>query len=139
MVGVNDLVVVDTPDALLVASKSAAHKMKAVVDTLKSRGHESTNCPLRSQRPWGTYATLKEEAGYKVKRITVRPGESLSLQYHHHRAEHWVVVQGLALIQVGDKETAGRARTVPPHPAEGKAPAVEHRHRGTGPDRGAMR
>jgi mannose-1-phosphate guanylyltransferase / mannose-6-phosphate isomerase len=116
MVGVNDLVVVDTPDALLVASKSAAHKMKAVVDTLKSRGHETTKLPATAQRPWGTYATLKEEAGYKVKRITVRPGESLSLQYHHHRAEHWVVVQGLALIQVGNKELRaepGQYRHIP--------------------------
>jgi mannose-1-phosphate guanylyltransferase len=102
--GVKDLVVVDTPDALLVAHKSAAHNMRAVVDTLKARGHESTHVPVRVHRPWGTYATLKEENGYKIKRITVKPGESLSLQYHHQRAEHWVVVQGTALIQVGDKE-----------------------------------
>ena len=87
-----------------------------MVDTLKSRGHETTKLPATVQRPWGTYATLKEEAGYKVKRITVRPGESLSLQYHHHRAEHWVVVQGLALIQVGNKELRaepGQYRHIP--------------------------
>jgi mannose-1-phosphate guanylyltransferase/mannose-6-phosphate isomerase len=103
-VGVKDLVIVDTPDALLVAHKGSAQKIKSVVDVLKARGHESTHLPAAVHRPWGTYATLKEEAGYKVKRITVKPGESLSLQYHHHRAEHWVVVKGLALVQVGDRE-----------------------------------
>jgi mannose-1-phosphate guanylyltransferase len=115
-VGVKDLVVVDTPDALLVAHKSAAQKIKSVVDTLKARGHESTQLPAAVHRPWGTYATLKEESGYKVKRITVKPGESLSLQYHHQRAEHWVVVQGLALVQVGDKELRtepGQYRYIP--------------------------
>ncbi len=104
-VGVQDLVVVDTPDALLVAHKSAAQKIKAVVETLKARGNESAQTPVAVNRPWGTYSTLKEESGYKVKRITVKPGESLSLQYHHQRAEHWVVVQGLALVQVGDQES----------------------------------
>jgi len=115
-VGVKDLVIVDTPDALLVASKQAAQKIKSVVDSLKARNHESTQLPAAVQRPWGTYATLKEEPGYKVKRITVRPGESLSLQYHHHRAEHWVVVQGVALVQVGDRELRtepGQYRYIP--------------------------
>jgi mannose-1-phosphate guanylyltransferase len=108
-VGVKDLVIVDTPDALLVADKASAQKIKAVVDALKQRGHGSTQLPAAVQRPWGTYATLKEEQGYKVKRITVKPGESLSLQYHHERSEHWVVVQGLALVQIGDKELRSEA------------------------------
>ncbi|MES2187008.1 MAG: mannose-1-phosphate guanylyltransferase/mannose-6-phosphate isomerase [Pseudomonadota bacterium] len=115
-VGVHDLVIVDTPDALLVAHKGSAQKIKAVVDVLKARKHESTQLPAAVHRPWGTYATLKEEVGYKVKRITVKPGESLSLQYHHQRAEHWVVVQGLALVQVGDKEyrtEPGQYRYIP--------------------------
>jgi mannose-1-phosphate guanylyltransferase / mannose-6-phosphate isomerase len=115
-VGLQDMVVVDTPDALLVAHKSSAQKIKSVVDALKARGNESTQLPAAVQRPWGTYATLKEEPGYKVKRITVKPGESLSLQYHHQRAEHWVIAQGLALVQVGDKETraeAGQYRYIP--------------------------
>ncbi|HUR89847.1 MAG TPA: mannose-1-phosphate guanylyltransferase/mannose-6-phosphate isomerase [Ramlibacter sp.] len=103
-VGVKNLIVVDTPDALLIADKNSAQKVKAIVDVLKARKHESTQLPAEVQRPWGTYATLKDEGEYKVKRITVRPGESLSLQYHHHRAEHWVVVKGLALVQVGDRE-----------------------------------
>ena len=115
-VGVTDLVIVDTPDALLVAHKSSAQKIKSIVDLLKARNHESTQLPAAVQRPWGTYATLKEEIGYKVKRITVRPGELLSLQYHHHRAEHWVVVQGVALVQIGERECrteAGQYRYSP--------------------------
>ncbi len=103
-VGVDSLLIIDTPDALLVAHKSVAQKVKAVVDRLKERKHESTHLPAAVHRPWGTYATLKEESGYKVKRITVKPGQSLSLQYHHQRAEHWVVVQGTAIVQIGDVE-----------------------------------
>jgi mannose-1-phosphate guanylyltransferase len=103
-VGVKDLVVVDTPDALLIAHKSAAHHIKSVVEMLRTRGHESTSLPTVVPRPWGTYTTLKEEGGFKVKLISVKPGESLSLQYHHKRSEHWVVVQGEALVQVGNEE-----------------------------------
>ncbi len=103
-VGVHDLIIVDTPDALLVAHKDQAQRVKAIVDELKERKHESTQLHTKVHRPWGTYATLKEESGYKVKRITVKPGESLSLQYHHQRAEHWMVVQGIAIVQIGDKE-----------------------------------
>lgn len=115
-VGVQNLLIVDTPDALLVAHKGVAQKVKAVVDRLKERRHESTQLPAAVHRPWGTYATLKEEDGYKVKRITVKPGESLSLQYHHHRAEHWVVVQGTAIVQIGDvehKTLPGQYRYIP--------------------------
>lgn len=115
-IGLRDLLIVDTPDALLVAHKSSAQKVKAVVDLLKARGHESTQLPAAVHRPWGTYATLKEEAGYKVKRITVKPGQSLSLQYHHQRAEHWVVVQGTAIVQVGEVEhrtQPGQYRYIP--------------------------
>jgi mannose-1-phosphate guanylyltransferase / mannose-6-phosphate isomerase len=121
-VGVKDLVIVDTPDALLVAHKGSAQKLKAVVDALKERGHESTQLPPTVHRPWGTYATLKEEVGYKVKRITVKPGASLSLQYHHQRAEHWVLVKGLALVQVGDREL----RT---EPGEHRFIPVKEKHR----------
>ena len=107
--GVKDLVIVDTPDALLVAHKSAAQTVKSVVDILKERrpdsvGYQATVLPATVHRPWGTYASLKEEAGYKVKRITVNPGQSISLQYHHQRSEHWVVVRGTAVIQVGEQE-----------------------------------
>ena len=114
--GVHDLVIVDTPDALLIAHKDSAQKVKSVVNVLKARKHETINLPAVVHRPWGTYASLKEEDGYKVKRITVKPGESLSLQYHHQRAEHWVVVQGTAIVQVGDvehKTLPGQYRYIP--------------------------
>jgi mannose-1-phosphate guanylyltransferase / mannose-6-phosphate isomerase len=115
-VGVENLVIVDTPDALLVASKSASQNVKSVVEHLKRSLPETTQLPAQVQRPWGTYMALKEEVGYKVKRITVRPSQSLSLQFHHQRAEHWVVVQGVADVQVGDQhyETrAGQYRYIP--------------------------
>jgi mannose-1-phosphate guanylyltransferase / mannose-6-phosphate isomerase len=103
-IGIHDLVIVDTPDALLVAHKSAAQKVKTVVEVLRERKNKSVDLPVDVHRPWGTYSTLKEEEGYKVKRIVVKPGETLSLQYHHQRSEHWVVVQGVAMVQVGDEE-----------------------------------
>jgi mannose-1-phosphate guanylyltransferase len=108
-VGLKDVIIVHTPDALLVADKKHAQDVKKVVDALKQRHidsaqHQSTLMPSSVNRPWGTYTTLKEENGYKVKRITVRPGQSLSLQYHHRRSEHWVVVRGKGLVQVGDVE-----------------------------------
>ncbi|MDM0114680.1 mannose-1-phosphate guanylyltransferase/mannose-6-phosphate isomerase [Variovorax sp. J22R133] len=114
--GVHDFVIVDTPDALLVAHKDSAQHVKQVVEVLKSRNHEAAVMPAVVHRPWGTYASLKEEHGYKVKRITVKPGESLSLQYHHQRAEHWVVVQGTAIVQIGDvehKTLPGEYRYIP--------------------------
>ncbi|MDQ0022627.1 mannose-1-phosphate guanylyltransferase [Variovorax paradoxus] len=114
--GVHDLVIVDTPDALLVAHKSSAQQVKKVVDILKERKHEAVTLPAVVHRPWGTYAALKEEDSYKVKRITVKPGESLSLQYHHQRAEHWVVVRGCGIVQIGDVEhetLPGQYRYIP--------------------------
>jgi len=114
--GVHDLVIVDTPDALLVAHKNSAQKVKKIVDILKERKHEAAAQPAVVHRPWGTYAALKEEDSYKVKRITVKPGESLSLQYHHHRAEHWVVVQGRGIVQIGEIEhetLPGQYRHIP--------------------------
>lgn len=108
-IGVSNAVIVHTPDALLVADKSRSQDVKKVVDALKQRHidsaqYQSTVLPASVSRPWGTYTTLKEEGGYKVKRITVRPGQSLSLQYHHHRAEHWTVVRGHGIVQIGDVE-----------------------------------
>lgn len=106
-IGVDNMVIVHTPDAVLVANKARAQDVKKVVDALKQRHidsaqYQSTVHPSAVHRPWGTYTTLKEEGGYKVKRITVRPGQSLSLQYHHHRAEHWTVVRGHGIVQIGE-------------------------------------
>jgi mannose-1-phosphate guanylyltransferase len=104
-IGVENLVIIDTPDALLVADRAKSQDVKLVVEALKSSADaELTELPATVHRPWGTYATLRQEDGYQVKRITVRTGQKLSLQYHHKRAEHWVVTQGQAIVQVGDEE-----------------------------------
>lgn len=108
-IGIHNAVIVHTPDALLIADKAQAQDVKKVVDALKQRHidsaqYQSTVLPSSVNRPWGAYTTLKEEGGYKVKRITVRPGQSLSLQYHQHRAEHWTVVRGHGIVQIGDVE-----------------------------------
>jgi mannose-1-phosphate guanylyltransferase len=103
LIGINNIAVVDTPDALLVIDRSNSQAVKCIVDKLKvGTNSHVTNLPSTVHRPWGTYATLKQEDGYQVKRITVLPGQKLSLQYHHKRSEHWVVTQGKAIVQVGD-------------------------------------
>jgi len=104
-IGVENLVIIDTPDALLVADRAKSQDVKLVVEALKaSTDANLSELPATVHRPWGTYATLKQEDGYQVKRITVAPEQKLSLQYHHKRAEHWVVTQGKAIVQVGDNE-----------------------------------
>jgi len=104
-IGVDNLVIIDTPDALLVAERAKSQNVKLVVEALKaSADADLTELPATVHRPWGTYATLKHEDGYQVKRITVAPGQKLSLQYHHKRAEHWVVTQGKAIVQIGEEE-----------------------------------
>lgn len=104
-VGVHDLIIVDTPDALLVANKNNAQDVKKVVAQLKHTKHESCQLHLKVSRPWGSYTTLEEGSGFKMKRICVKPGGSLSLQMHHHRSEHWIVVSGTAMVVNGDTET----------------------------------
>jgi mannose-1-phosphate guanylyltransferase/mannose-6-phosphate isomerase len=104
-IGVESLVVIDTPDALLVAHRDRAQDVKLIVEGLKIGPNIGlVDLPATVHRPWGTYATLKQEDGYQVKRITVLPRQKLSLQYHHKRSEHWVVTKGKALVQVGDLE-----------------------------------
>ena len=104
-IGVENLVIIDTPDALLVADRAKSQDVKLVVEALKEAAdNELTELPATVHRPWGTYAALKQEDGYQVKRITVKPGQKLSLQYHNKRAEHLVVTQGQAIVQVGDEE-----------------------------------
>lgn len=95
---------VDTPDALLVASKSSAQDVKHLYAELKSRGHDSYKLHRTVHRPWGTYTVLEEGSRYKIKRIEVKPGASLSLQMHHHRSEHWIVVSGMAHVVNGEQE-----------------------------------
>ena len=102
-IGLKDLVVVDTEDALLVCSQDRIQEVKTVVQQLQTEGAEVANSPHTAQRPWGTYTVLEEGPGFKVKRVVVRPGASLSLQLHHYRSEHWVVVRGVASVINGEQ------------------------------------
>ena len=103
-VGVKDLIIIDTGDALLVAHRGESQKVKEVYRKLKEKGDERVLVHRTAYRPWGSYTVLEEGERYKIKRLTVLPGRKLSLQMHYHRSEHWVVVRGTARVIVGDKE-----------------------------------
>src|SRR5690606_10723666 len=103
-IGVENLLVVDTPDALLIAHSARAQDVKTVVKQLKLTAHHTVHHHKTTHRPWGTYTVLEEGEGFKLKRIVVKPGASLSLQMHHHRSEHWVVVSGTAKVINGEQE-----------------------------------
>jgi mannose-1-phosphate guanylyltransferase / mannose-6-phosphate isomerase len=102
-VGVDDLIVVSTPDATLVAHRDAAQQVKRIVEELKRSGRSEHSLHRVVHRPWGSYDSLEAADRFQVKRIVVKPGASLSLQKHHHRAEHWVVVSGTAEVTCDDK------------------------------------
>jgi mannose-1-phosphate guanylyltransferase/mannose-6-phosphate isomerase len=98
VLGVTDLVIVETDDALLVADRSRTQEVKEVVDTLERKSRSEHVSHSRVYRPWGYYESIDAGDRFQVKRIMVKPGEALSLQMHHHRAEHWVVVSGTAKV-----------------------------------------
>jgi len=102
-IGLNDIIVVDTPDATLVCSKEKAQEVKKVVEELKKRKSDEHLIHRTVHRPWGDYTILEEGDRYKIKRIAVNPGAKLSYQLHHHRSEHWVVVAGTARVTNNDK------------------------------------
>jgi len=102
-VGVEDLVVIDTPDAVLVAHKDSSQQVKDIVAKLKRDGHITAKEHLTVHRPWGKYTVLHDAPQFKVKRIEVNPGKKLSLQLHQKRSEHWVVVRGTAHVTVGER------------------------------------
>ena len=102
-VGLHNIVVIETPDAVLVAEKSQTQSVKHIVARLKAQGHALANTHRKIHRPWGWYDSIDGGERFQVKRIVVHPGASLSLQMHHHRAEHWVVVKGTAEVTNGDK------------------------------------
>ncbi|MFZ8928623.1 MAG: mannose-1-phosphate guanylyltransferase/mannose-6-phosphate isomerase [Gammaproteobacteria bacterium] len=104
IIGMDDTVVVETPDVVLVSDKNRVQEVKNIVDTIKSSGRQEADAHVRVYRPWGSYESLACGMGFQVKRIIVNPGASLSLQMHHHRTEHWIVVQGNALVVNGDEE-----------------------------------
>lgn len=103
-VGVSDLVIVDSGDAVLVTHRDKSQGVKAVVEHLRANAHECANVHLTVQRPWGSYTVLEDASDCKVKRLIVKPGQVLSLQMHHRRSEHWTVVSGLAKVTVGERE-----------------------------------
>ena len=103
-VGVEDLLVVDTSDALLVAKRERAQEVKKVVERLKLSSHDSVRHHRTIYRPWGSFTVLEEGPRFKIKRIVVKPGASLSLQMHHHRSEHWVVISGMAKVVNAERE-----------------------------------
>jgi len=102
-VGVQDLIVVDTADALLIATRERAQDVKQIVAKLKKVNHDAYRLHRTVHRPWGTYTVLEEGDRFKMKRIVVKPNAQLSLQMHHHRSEHWIVVSGCADIVNGEQ------------------------------------
>ncbi len=102
-IDIDDLIIIDTADALLVAKKGSSQKVKQVVAKLKEQNSDLTKLHTLAHRPWGTYEVLLSTESYKIKRIVVQPGKRLSLQKHFHRNEHWIVVSGTATVTVGEK------------------------------------
>lgn len=102
-VGVKNLIIIDTPDALLVADKSRSQDVKHIYTQLKTKDHNAHKLHRTVHRPWGSFTVLEESTRFKIKRIVVKPGASLSLQMHHHRSEHWIVVSGIAKVINGEK------------------------------------
>lgn len=102
-VGIDNLVIIETADAVLVADRSHSQDVKSIVNQLEQQQREEKNLHRKVARPWGWYDSIDEDERFKVKRIQVKPGASISLQMHHHRAEHWIVVKGTAEITNGDQ------------------------------------
>jgi len=100
-IGLKDLIIIDTPDALLVAKRGQAQRVKEVVDLLKERKRKEVVEHMTTYRPWGSYTILEEDSRYKIKRIVVKPGHKLSHQLHYHRSEHWIIVKGTARVTLG--------------------------------------
>ncbi|MFA5332023.1 MAG: mannose-1-phosphate guanylyltransferase/mannose-6-phosphate isomerase [Methanoregula sp.] len=100
MIGVDNLVVVDTADALLICDNRHTEQVKDLVSRYNERDDPVTQFHRQVHRPWGAYTVLEDTKGYKIKRMTVKPGQKLSLQLHHHRSEHWVVVSGTAEVEL---------------------------------------
>jgi mannose-1-phosphate guanylyltransferase len=103
-VGLENIIIVDTPDAVLVADRSQVQNVKDIYNRLKQEGNEAYKLHQTVHRPWGNYTILEEGERFKIKRIVVKPAQRLSLQMHHHRSEHWVVVSGMAKVTNGEKE-----------------------------------
>jgi mannose-1-phosphate guanylyltransferase/mannose-6-phosphate isomerase len=103
-VGIEDMVVVATKDAVLISHRDTTQDVKKIVDKLATRGSDQHVLHPVVHRPWGTYESIDSGANFQVKHIMVKPGQKLSLQMHHHRAEHWIVVEGTALVTCDDRQ-----------------------------------
>lgn len=103
LLGVENLVVVETKDAVLISNKNEVQNIKNIVETIRKNARSEHECHREVYRPWGKYDSIAFSSGYQVKHITVNPGQKLSLQMHHHRSEHWVVVNGTAKIYKNDE------------------------------------
>jgi mannose-1-phosphate guanylyltransferase/mannose-6-phosphate isomerase len=102
VIGADDLIIVDTPDALLVCGRGGTTRVRELVERYEKRHDPITQYHVQVHRPWGSYTVLEEAPSYKIKRVSVSPGKRLSLQLHRHRSEHWIVVSGTAAIQLDD-------------------------------------
>ena len=114
--GLEDIVAITTPDAVLIANKNKSQDVKKVVEYLKSKNISQSEMFIKDYRPWGSFEILSEGPGFKVKKICVNPGAALSLQSHKHRSEHWVVVEGSAVVTIDKSEKiirAGQSTYVP--------------------------
>lgn len=103
-IDVHNLVIIQTKDAILISDLSAAQDVKKIVDIIKSKGRNEHHTHLEMFRPWGRYSAIDSGVRYQVKRITIKPGEGMSLQLHHHRAEHWIVLSGTAQVTINESE-----------------------------------
>ncbi len=103
-IGLKDLIIVETDDALLISDKEKSQAIKGVVEKLKDNGFDESYEHKKIHRPWGNYTSIEEDTIWKVKKIVVKPKSSLSLQMHHHRAEHWIIVKGTAEIEINDQK-----------------------------------
>jgi len=115
-IGVKDLIIVDTPNATLISSKDKVHKVKKIVEQLQKQEREEQICHRKVYRPWGWYDSIETSKHFQVKRLHVNPGAKLSLQMHHKRAEHWVVVKGIATATNGEEVltlTEGQSTYIP--------------------------
>ncbi|MBJ7445757.1 MAG: cupin domain-containing protein, partial [Sphingobium sp.] len=101
-IGLEDMIVVAMPDAVLVAPRSASQRVGEAVAALKAKSVKQAEAMASDKRPWGWFESLAMGEGFQVKRIVVKPGQALSLQSHHHRAEHWIVVAGTAKVTIGE-------------------------------------
>ena len=130
LLGVEDLVVVETADAVMVTKQNQSQKVKNLVEELKKDSRDEVENHREVLRPWGSYDSIDRGPGYQVKRISVKPGERLSLQLHHHRAEHWVVVRGTAKVRLGEREvtlSSNQSIYIPPkekHSLENPGPEL---------------